>query len=267
MELTSSELYQIAGEALVLWMRGAPQREVQLAPDSWLAMSGEPLADLNLALVDQGPRAEERLRAFHQALHERGLPALYLLTEAVADQLAPTAQALGLHHAGKTPLMVCNATDIRSGPSQYTIQRVENTAELEQVCQVLASAFSLPLESLRRVHGEPILAAPGLTLYLAYAAAPGCEQPASAAVSTVATVQSGPVIGVWAMGTAAGYQRQGAGCALLTHVMADHHERGAQCFYLLATQAGKRLYDHIGYRTVAELDTWVRGHSTQVSGY
>lgn len=263
MPITPTDLYAIAGEALALWMHGVAQREVHLTPTGWLAISGEPHADLNVALVDEGPQAAAQLRAFHQMFQARGVPAICSLTPAVAAELAPIAQALGLQSAGKMPFMVYDAADIRSGSDRYVILRVASSAELAQVNQVLAEAFAVSLAAMERVHTLSMLAAPGLTLYLAQSAATDPGQPEGTGVSTVATVQTGPVIGVWAMGTAPAYQRQGAGYALLTHVMAEHCQRGAQYFYLMATPVGKLLYERIGFRTLTELDVWVTADTHQ----
>jgi GNAT superfamily N-acetyltransferase len=69
------------------------------------------------------------------------------------------------------------------------------------------------------------------------------------------------------MGTAAEHQRQGAGRAVLEYAIRYHTERGATTFYLLATAAGKPLYERVGFRTYSEGAVWVAGASTQVSGH
>ena len=69
------------------------------------------------------------------------------------------------------------------------------------------------------------------------------------------------------MGTTSEHQRQGAGRALLDYVIAYHYARGAKLFYILATEAGKPLYERIGFRTISEAAVWVVGHSTQVSSH
>jgi GNAT superfamily N-acetyltransferase len=259
MQLDTTYLYQILGEATALFFHGAPQRAVQLTPTGWLVSTGEPLADFNQLLIDQGPDAAAQLRTFHTLLQERQLPALYFFTDRVAAQLAATAQALGIQAVGKAPVMICQAADMHLTPAAYTVKPVATAAALDDMCQVLADAFTFPLDATRRVLGERMLNAHGLTVYLAYRDG----QP----VSTVTTSQSGPVVGVWAMATAAAQQRQGAGYALLTQVMAQHRERGARAFYLYATEAGKPLYERIGYRTVSELHIGATGHSTQVMGH
>ena len=112
MNLNLSDLYGVIGEAVAIYFRAAPNRELRLTPHAWIWAAGEPYADLNQVLIDASSDAEVQLRTFHQALQGRNLPVLYFLTPAVADQLAPTASALGMTFAGKTPLMVCPAASL-----------------------------------------------------------------------------------------------------------------------------------------------------------
>jgi GNAT superfamily N-acetyltransferase len=251
------DLSQLLGEATAIYFRAAPYRDIRLTSHAYLVATGEPYADFNAVLIDQGGDAEEQLRAYHHALQARNLPALYLFTPGVAGQLAATAEALGMTFAGKAPVMMYDAVDLRSEAGGDTcIKRVETAEELAVVCTILACAFSLNEDALRRVLGVAALDGPGLTMYLAYDAG----QP----VSTVATTVAGPIVGVWSMGTLPDQQRKGVGRALLGHVMAQHRSQGARAFYLWSTPAGHRLYEQLGYRIVSELSVWTTGQSVQI---
>ena len=118
-----------------------------------------------------------------------------------------------------------------------------------------ASAFGFPLDAWTRA-APGRLDTPGLTVSVAYRS----DEP----VSTVTTTQAGGVVGVWTMGTPPEHQRRGAGRAVLTHALRHHRQRGGDLFYLYATAAGRPLYSSVGFTTVAEVPTCVRGHSTQV---
>jgi GNAT superfamily N-acetyltransferase len=257
MNLHLPYLYQLLGEALAVYFRAAPNRDIRLTPHAYVAAAGEPYADFNQVLIDQGGDAEEQLRTYHHALQARKLPALYMFTPGVADELAATAQALGMTFAGKTPVMVCEAVHVRTvAAGDYHIQWVANADELADVCTILAHAFNLHEDALRRVLGVAALDGPGLTMYLVYDAG----QP----VSTVATIMAGAIVGVWSMGTLPDQQRKGVGRALLGHVMEQHRAQGARAFYLWSTPAGQRLYEQLGYRTVTELSVWTTGQSVQI---
>ena len=51
--------------------------------------------------------------------------------------------------------------------------------------------------------------------------------------------------------------------ALLTRIVTDYRQAGVERFFLVATEAGRPLYESIGFETVADLSLWVLGHSTQ----
>jgi hypothetical protein len=56
---------------------------------------------------------------------------------------------------------------------------------------------------------------------------------------------------------------QGAGRAVLLAAMQDHVKRGPETFYLIATAAGKPLYDRPRFETVDQLSVWLVGESSQ----
>lgn len=257
MDSTPSHLWRLTGEAAALLFRAAPGYEARLTQHAALALSGEPVADLNCAVIGEGPQADDRLREYVQVIQTRDLPAIVFLPEGVADQLAPVARELGLQHAGPLPLMVYRPSDVHAKPGDYQIERIETEQGLQEVSEVEASAFGLPLESVTRVNGPMLLDGPGLDIFLA--------RQAGSPVSTVQSTRAGTTVGIWIMGTPPEHQRKGAGRALLDHVISYHHARGAKLFYLLATEAGRPLYERVGFSTDSEAVVWVAGHSTQVS--
>ena len=259
MEPTTSYLWRLAGEAIAVLVRATPGYEARLTQQASLILSGEPVADFNVAIIDRGPQSEDWLRQFGQVIRERNLPIMVFLTAEVSDQLAHVAHDLDLQHAGQIPLMTYHPSDTTIEPTDYQIERVENAEELQDVSRILASAFELPLESCNRVLGETLLEGLGLDIFLA--------RENSNAVSTLQSTRAGDIVGIWAMGTMPEHQRKGAGRALLDYVLAYHHARGAKLFYLWATEAGKPLYERIGFHTITEAAVWVAGHSTQVSSH
>ncbi len=86
-------------------------------------------------------------------------------------------------------------------------------------------------------------------------------------MSGVCTSGVGSTVGIWTMSTPPEKQRQGAGQAVLRAAMQDHAKRGAETFYLIATAAGKPLYDKLGFSTVDELSIWLVGEPSQVPAH
>src|SRR5947209_11992522 len=48
-------LWRLAGEGFALFLRAAPGYEARMTPYAALILSGEPIADLNYAILDEGP--------------------------------------------------------------------------------------------------------------------------------------------------------------------------------------------------------------------
>ena len=259
MKPTTSSLWRLAGEAIAVLLRAAPGYEARLTQQTSLILSGEPVADFNLAIIDAGPQSEDWLLQFGQVIQERNLPMIVLLTPEVSDQLAPVAATLSLQKAGQMPLMTYHPSDTPAAHGNYQIERVESEQGLHEVSRVLANAFELPLESVDRVLATMLLHGHGMDIFLA--------RENGDTISTVQSTHAGDIVGIWAMGTLSEHQRKGVGRALLDYVIAYHYARGARLFYLLATEAGKPLYERIGFQTISEAAVWVAGHSTQVSGH
>lgn len=261
MEVTASTLWQLAAEGIGPWFQLVPDGEVHVTTNGWVVLSGEPVADFNIAYVAPGLAAEAQLRDVSRRIHTRGLPAVVLLAQDVGDELAPTALALGLQPVGTMPMMLYTpaqelSTTLNAGA--YSVKRVTEAAELEDVKHVLHHAFHLPREALDHVLPLALLDVPGVTFFLTHRGG----QP----VSTVMTTTTGDIIGIWSMGTPPELQRQGAGQATLLAAIAYHQALGGRSFYLGATAEGKRLYDQVGFRTLEETAVWVAGQSTQFPG-
>lgn len=244
-------LWRLVGEGLALCYRAAPGYEIRLTPQGSLILSGEAVADLNYAVIDHGPYAEERLREFGHLIQARSLSIYVFLTDAVNNSLTPLAQSLGLQHVGEMPLMTYAPTEWPAQSGDYRCERVGSEQDLQEANRVAAIAFGLPLDAVQRAWGPIILDGPGVDIFLA--------RKNAEAVSSVQTTRTGSTVGIWAMGTTADHQRKGAGQALLNHVIAYHAGRGAKLFFLCATAAGQPLYERVGFRTLAKAVIWLAG--------
>jgi len=79
------------------------------------------------------------------------------------------------------------------------------------------------------------------------------------AAGPAGTRLAGPVLGVMEMMTPARHQRRGAGRALLTHALAAEWHDDTELAVLVATPAGRRLYESIGFEASDEARTRFRG--------
>jgi len=262
--IDTANLGRFIGDSAAALVRAAPTCEVRQSPGATLALSGEPVADLNYITLDASHDPGARLREFAAIIHARQLPVLVLLSAAVADVVAPVAQDLGLTHAGGMPLMthdghgVPDALGTGTGTGTIAVTRVVSVADLVVALSIMAQANALPEDAVQRTMGPGFLDALGVDVFLARQG----DRPLSAVITT----RHGATVGIWCMATLPASQRAGAGRALLTQVMAQHRASGAHLFYLGATEAGYPLYERMGFRTVETLPIWVAGHSTQVPG-
>jgi ribosomal protein S18 acetylase RimI-like enzyme len=73
-------------------------------------------------------------------------------------------------------------------------------------------------------------------------------------VSTTAIVMGGHAIGVYNVATVPQHQRQGYGEAIMRHALAQAYDaHGVERSILQSTPAGARLYQRMGYQTVAKI--------------
>jgi GNAT superfamily N-acetyltransferase len=253
-------LGRFIGDSAAALVRTAPANEVRQAPGATLALSGEPVADLNYITLDVSPDPAARLREFATIIQARQLPVLVLLSAAVADVVAPVAQDLGLTLAGQMPLMTHDGHGVPDAPGTgaIVVTRVVSVADLAAARRIMAQANAMPEDAVQRAFGPGLLDTLGVEVFLARQE----DRPLSAVITT----RHGATVGIWCMATLPESQRAGVGRALLTQVMARHNASGARLYYLGATEAGYPLYERMGFRTVETLTIWVAGHSTQVHG-
>ena len=249
---TEPLLWRVAGEAMAAIFRDGPGFAAALTDDSWLVVGGEPQPVFNwLAIHGSGRHAEGRLREGVATLRGRGLPGLVALAEGLAAGLAPVAEGLGLENPHPVPLMVRRPAAPPAGPLApgLVVEAVRDEAGLRTAGGLVSAAFGLAPESVARCCGASLLAAPALSLYLARAA----EEP----FSTCWVWQAGSLAYVVMMATAPEHQRRGAGRTLLAHALAEHAAAGATTAHLLASAAGRPLYERLGFRTEDAAVAWV----------
>ena len=121
-----------------------------------------------------------------------------------------------------------------------------------------AAAFSSPRDAIARCIDVVLTETAGVETYIGW----GEDGPMSA----VSVTPTGNTAGISLMATPPEHQRKGMGRALLTQVIADYRSRGVERFHLTATEAGRPLYDSLGFEPIADLTAWVLGPSIQMVG-
>ena len=254
-----AELHRLAGRAAAAIFDG-PAAEVRITPGGALALTGEPVADLNMLVLASPPSpAAERLLADAAALIDaQGLPLVALAPPDTGAALAPAAARLGLAAAGTMPLMVLRGPPRSQPVCACEIKDAVGAEGLRIATELAAAAFQLPADSLRRAWAASFGDTSGARTYVAYV-------DATTPASSVTVTRTGGTAGIWCMSTPPERQGRGFGRALLTGVIDELRSQDVRRFYLFATAPGRPLYEALGFETLADDVVWVRGHSTQTS--
>lgn len=256
-DLTTDILLRLTGDALQMFYSCAENFHAEASQGAAMAVSGEPVADLNYLMLNSGDNAA--LASFARYVgwcDERALPFACMVAPDASEAAVPVCEQLGLVFAADWPLMVCPAEAAADFPVQgVEVRKLQTEGDYDGMVGVLESAYRMPAASVRRAMPLRLVQSPSLDIYLA--------ERDGHILSTVTVTRHGDVIGIWAMGTRADAQGQKTGKALLSRVMVDARQAGVAAFFLGATPAGFPLYQRLGYETLYTAKVWVRGETHQ----
>lgn len=256
MTASTASLWTAARRDLAMFFSYIEGAEVVLRGNAIIGLTGGPAADFNMALFDEDPDDFAVFDDFVSRVNASGISALAMLSGAASRRLGPVAKTKGLIEAGTAPLMARSEALPDTSASEFVTKRVTGARGMSVFGDLAAAAFAMDRPWVDRTFAAPsLLDAPALAFYVVYRG--------DVPMSAVCTSGAGSTVGIWTMSTPPDKQRQGAGRAVLLAAMEDHAQRGAETFYLIATAAGKPLYDKLGFSTVDELSIWLVGESSQ----
>ena len=250
------EFHRLTMRGIRALISGAPGFHATMTTNSALLLSGEPVVDLNVLMIGPDPDAEQFLKAGTALAVERQLPLLVLITPDVGGDLTTSAQNASLIAGGKLPLMVLRTTEPLQLGSDCKIEAVTDPQSSALAGDIQASAFELPRASVSRALDASRTAGEAVTFIGFRNGKP---------LAALTAVRSHSSVGVWTMATLPGHQREGIGRALLTRVLEKYRQEGANCFYLSASEAGRPLYESIGFKTVGEYGIWILPNDPKAS--
>ncbi len=256
-DLTPDILLRLTGDALLMFYSCAENFHAEACRGAAMAVSGEPVADLNYLMLNSGDSTA--LAAFGRYVgwcDERELPFACMVAPEASEAATPLCEQLGLVFATDWPLMVCPGEAAADFPVQgVEIRKLQTEGDYDGMVGVLESAYQMPGASVRRAMPLRLAQSPSLDIYVA--------ERDGRILSTVTVTRHGEVTGIWAMGTHADAQGRKIGKALLSRVMFEARQAGAAAFFLGATPAGFPLYQRLGYETLYTVKVWVRGETHQ----
>ena len=122
------------------------------------------------------------------------------------------------------------------------VLRAESAKHITDIRLIMSEAFATDLSVNRRVAREGHILSDDVLHYITYIGG----EPAGCA--TVA--RSGPMAGIWNVGTRYKFRRQGIASAIMVTLLDDLRRDGCPRTMLMASPAGQPLYHQLGYRTI-----------------
>ncbi len=207
----------------------------EVRPGWWLALSGLPSADMNMALIHDPD--EPALAQVMARVDEVGCPTLLMLAGGaaeLADRLPAQWSAVGA-----MPIMTSHLTATAADPRV----RQAGSDDTGVISRLMSEAFGIDPGEIQVIVSH-VLRDPGRTMLWLL-------EDEGEPVSTVLTCRIEDTVSLWCMATPPQFARRGYGRALLGAVLGWAARDGATVGLLGATPAGEPLYRATGW-TVAE---------------
>ena len=167
---------------------------------------------------------ESRARKRSRGLFERhGLRLSTTLPGMIAERILPPVKAL----------------------PRIEIRRVCGGVTRDAICEIGSVCFHVPISWFKEVFDSDSV----WDRFISYVGYVDGEP-----VTTTAIIAGAGVVGVYNVATLPGHQNRGYGETVMRHAIAEvRRERGMERVILQSTPAGLKLYERMGFRTVARL--------------
>ena len=253
--LSEAVLRRLTNDAVTTFLGEAERYEAAARPGLQLALSNEPVADMNMLIVGAGAD-HDHFRDMVSMCLDRNIPFLVMIYPEAGEAFDNIAAEQGLVYAVDFPIMVREDLPLEAaGNPDVEVVRASSAEDADASADVTVSAYSMPKESVLRAFPPSLFETTGADVYVA--------RLDGEAAGSVTLTYHGDTCGIWAMGTAAARQRGGIGRRLLSTAMVQARNSGIRRFFLGATPAGFRLYEGLGFATVCSARVWVSGETHQ----
>lgn len=203
-----------------------------------------PYPDLNMAVLARTRPDTELLAHFVETCRLKNTPCLCLMVGEISEH-----DAEGLQPVGTVPLMQLHDQRPTLTDPELLCLSAASDCDVTAANRVVAAAFEIPAEAIDSAFGRHLPQHPGLQVYVA--------KRADVVVSSLRISRLGSTAVIWCMATSPDLQRQGIGQQLLQTAITSERQTGADNFLLLATPAGMRLYEKLGFITLSEASAFL----------
>lgn len=235
------------GRALEDWV-SSPEMAFEVSASSWYLLTGFPTADSNVALVHQNDVSA--LSQIAEQVERMAVPACVFLADDARTLTSKIGE--GWSFAGTTPFMLLDleAAELK----EDTRVRLALKEDFEIVVALMSETFTMDYDTASQ--GASPLKNPNAKCDI------WIVEDGSQPISTAITRRVGDSITLWNMATSPRFVRRGYGRAIMNHALHQARQDGAKTGLLIASDAGKPLYDATGWVTVEDWDVYLRTPST-----
>lgn len=236
-----------------LW--GGPAARHVVEPGYWHTLSGLASIDYNVAGV-HAPDDDVSERAA-AAIEQARVPGLVMVAGPALGGVTPLIER-GWSPISAVPFMAAMLGDHAAPETADPAVRRLGPQHAQALRSLVAETFAISEESASVAVPDEALQPPAEAHHHAGAARYDAFGLVSAGelISGVLASRVDETTCLWAMATVRWAQRQGYGRRLLHYVLAEARRAGATRALLLASAAGRRLYDAVGFEVLEHWQVW-----------
>lgn len=230
------------GRALEDWV-SSPEMMFKVLGSSWFLLTGFPVLNANVALVHQDDA--RALKNVTRQVERMGVPACVFL----ADQARVLFDGIGegWRFTGTSPFMSLDLESVEL--KEDSRGRLASKDDFETVVALMSETFGMNYDTASQ--GASVLKNPNAKSDIWLIEDDG--EP----IATAATRRVDDSITVWNMATTPRFARKGYGKSIMNQALHQARQAGAKVGLLIASDAGKPLYDATGWVTVEDWDVYV----------
>ncbi|MEA2573078.1 MAG: hypothetical protein QOH93_376 [Chloroflexia bacterium] len=226
--------------------------DVVAGAQCWYCSSTAPVFN-GAAILEERLLNPDTLRGIVEYFTSKGRPYSLMTVDALLPHAGGVLRGIDYYEYDRMPAMwlegAPHALQEYPGNPRLVITRVSDTQDLAIFRAILSKVFYIAQEEAEMVLGDNALSVSEVRHYLG--------RLDGEPVGTLSLVMSGPVPGIWNVGTLHEYRREGIGTSLMYHALREAAEEGHTASMLLASREGVPLYERLGYRTLSMVRIFV----------